>query len=223
MLLDLSGVHEFIEKLKSKKTYIDQLSIKYNPRKNKPFSRIWCHGMEDVHQENAYYDNILENIEAAIMIWFEPICVAIKAPLQATVDIDEEGNFKNKAIKVSIDIFRPREVEAIIPFLYIRLKSIVLLNEYVDNVEINGYKGELQKLKFNMTIDGSKIHKILKNGIVNRSILEQWLGSINNNVRLNKNEEQYENMFYVVNGKINVEYKSELVHQYFPLSKTSMK
>lgn len=216
-MLETNGITHFIQKLKEKNTYLERLQIKYHPRADKPYAKLSCYGMEDIHQDSAYYENISEHIDAANMSWIEPLCNAIKAPMTASIDIDEDGNFVTSEIKVTVDVFTPQKIDAVIPFLYERIKPFVLLNDYMDSVEVKGMRGTLRCVKLNMTLDSSKVMSLLKNNKVNRATLNQWLASINNSVKVNAKEQLFENIFYVVNGKINVEYKTELVDQYFAL------
>lgn len=220
MLLAETGINEFVEKLRNKHVYLDQLQIKYNPDNKKPYAKLHCYGMEDIHQDESYYENILEHLIAANLSWLDPISKAIKAPLEAEIAIDEDGNFDNQTIKAKMEIYAPSKIDAVIPFLYNRIKPFVLLNELVDSVEVHGYQGKLRFVRFNMTIDTFKVNPLLKKERVNRAILEQWLASINNYVMENSHQDHFENKFYVVNGKINMEYKLELIDQYFALPKT---
>lgn len=214
-----NGLNEFIEKLKTKNIYLNQLQITYKPGKENPYAKLYCYGMEDVYSEDEYYENIYENLIAADLSWLNTVANQIRLPMEATVEVDDEGNFVNDEIKMVVRIDAPQIKGSVIPFLYHRIQPFILLNEIVDTVEVRGFKGSLQYVKINLKVDTKLFTTLLNKKKVNRSILEQWLASINNYVTENSsNQEIFENHFQVVNGKINVKYKMELVDQYFALA-----
>lgn len=218
IVLKENGMVEFINKLRSKNVYLNELQFKYNPGASNPFAKLYCYGMEDIYSEEEYYENIHQNLIAANLSWLHAVASKIRMPMEAVVELDEDGNFISDTIKMTITINAPRGLNDVVPYLYPRIKPFILLNELVDTVQVRGYKGFLQYIRLNLTIDTKRFTALLNKEKVNNTIREQWLASINNYVRENKNQDIFENQFQVVNGRINVKYKTELIDQYFALA-----
>lgn len=218
MLLAEQGIMDFTDKIRSNQFNLKELRIKYNPDSKKPYALLNVSAANGIHQDDTYYDNLQENIIASNFSWFEPIIRAINVPLEATLNVDEEGNFDIKSIHIKFHLLIPKNVESIVAFLYNRLKPFVLFNEYIDSLQVTGYEGKITKLIFGTYIDATRVAKLLNEKQYNKAILEQWLSSINRCERENSGNKHFDNRFEVVSGKVNMEYKYELVSQYFGLT-----
>lgn len=95
----------------------------------------------------------------------------------------------------------------------------MILNEYIESVRVFGSKGYLTKLYFHMNIDAVKVSKLLKEKQLNRSILNQWITALNRVESESEQKEMFDSKFEVIAGKINLEFQTELVSQYFELGK----
>lgn len=222
MILTEEGIHQFIEKIMINKFNISELFIKCSPNKStnvKPYALLSVKGVKGIHQEDTYYENLEENIIACDFSWLEPLSKYLNVPLEATIQVDEDGNFDNRAIQIRFRIDIPKKVNSLASFLYPRIKRFVILNEYIESVRVFGSKGYLTKLYFHMNIDAVKVSKLLKEKQLNRSILNQWITALNRVESESEQKEMFDSKFEVIAGKINLEFQTELVSQYFELGK----
>ncbi|QXE03561.1 hypothetical protein [Terribacillus sp. DMT04] len=219
MLLNEQGIDNLINEIEQKSMNLESIDFTYNPNPEKTFTKISGMGFSGIAQDEDYYENIKENIIAAETSWFEPMCSHLNAKLDATVAVMPEGDFNSNKVTITANLQVPKYKLSIYEFLYKHLTRYAIFHQSISKVEVLGYKSELANIIFTITIDSRNVIKTLKNRVVNKQIIEQWIHVITSVAKENEEQHSYRNHFDVVNGKMNTQTKTELISGYFVVKK----
>ncbi|MCM3441411.1 hypothetical protein ACUIJN_19335 [Metabacillus halosaccharovorans] len=215
MLFNERLLDELISDLKTRKVKVERITFAYRSFKNQiKIDTVETYGFA---LEEDYYENLYENILCSETMWLEPFINLIGTGFEATVAVDEEGDFEHNRIEINASYNINSRIIHLLSYLYKNLSGIVKCYSSVREVTVKGNKKAMSQIIFDITLDGKQLTSMLKEKTVNKKYLEQWLVIIDKCDQEIIKRDKYLNTFKVLNGKINYETRMELTSQIFKL------
>lgn len=201
-ILTEAHIREVSQTIRSKQLGINRLDIIF--KKEQLYIDVF--GVEGIPQVETYYENIEDHLVYSELSWLGPLCRTFKVNVDATINVDPEGEFKQDSIQLGVytafsrQFTRPQILNRLMPLL----NSLVPFRSHLSEVELVWHDGCLNTIRFSMNIEAKKVNPIISNAHApNNQILRQWASTIDQAIDYNKGRYKHRVKLPIVNGRIN--------------------
>lgn len=199
------GIHKVEFQYKKGQVYIDAL------------------GVEGIPQTETYYENIEDHLVFTELSWLSPICNQFKVNINASIEVNPEGEFDHDLIPLELLTSFPKDLEIhqILYRLRPVLERLIPFRSYMTNVELSWHDSCLASIRFYMKIEGKKVNTIINSSQgTNHQILRQWASTITAAIDYNKGRYKHRVDLPIVNGRMNTaSYETGLCFRFSPRGK----
>lgn len=203
---DDEQVFEMKEELIKKQMALKTFSLTYST-KNKVV-QTYVNGINGIPQHEEYYDNVEDNIVFTDFSWFSSFChIFQKVNFSADIEVLPDGNFQHSNIKLNISAAvvgdtpdKPFIMKSLYPFF----ERLMPFKQFITNVEFSGNKHCLRTVSFDLELDAKKVSPILKEKLVNKQMLSQWMATLDHVIDYNKDRYRFIHNVPVINGRMNM-------------------
>lgn len=202
-ILTEAHISEVSQTIRNKQIGINRVEFVYK----KEQLYIDAFGVEGIPQADTYYENIEDHLVYSEFSWLGPLCRNFKVNLDATINVDPEGEFEQDSIELGVytAFSRQNSKPQILNRLMPLLNSLVPFRSHLSEVELVWHDGCLNTIRFFMNIDAKKVNPIISNAQApNNQVLRQWVSTIDQAIDYNKGRYKHRVKLPIVNGRINI-------------------
>ncbi|WP_374717786.1 hypothetical protein [Neobacillus sp.] len=206
--LEESQILDIKNTLKTQKIGLSNIQFKYSATAKT--MNIEAYGIENILQNDEYYDNIEEHLIFADLRWLalmsSEINKKLKVNFDANIQVNPDGSMNHEKIhfEISAGIFSQQmEKYQILSSAKTLFSSLIPFRQYIKNVTFKGHQYNLKTIIFTLELDGYKVNSIIsQNTVVNQQILSQWLATLDNILDYNKGRFKFINKVPIINGRM---------------------
>lgn len=191
---------------------ITNILFSYSTTREKSVLNVEAYGVNDILQQDEYFENIEDHLMFAEFSWLAPMAHELNKKLEinfnAEVTVLPNGTIDHSNIKFDINavIFsRHIEKHQILSSVKSLYTSLLPFRQYIKNVTFTWHYYKLTNILFELELDGRKVNTILSNSqVTNQQVLGQWMATLDNIIDSNQGRFKHIVTLPVINGKMSV-------------------